>query len=144
MKKEKDLAYQIYQTKESLAYKKFPFKPDLSRSRDSNTSSRSISPTIRSSTSFYESQNRWQKKKENKIAFLEKQLNSDRKVLHPFKPKINEKEMEDDEKFILKHVDKMEEYVTMRQKFLKLQKTKKTEELHKSCYCHKPQKFSPR
>jgi len=132
MLKSREKTYDNYQKSKAEDYKKYPYKPDLSYTNKSNNSSRSVSPSNKSSVSVYEAQRLWVKKKENKINALEKHLQFETKKLCPFHPKINRTEIEDDEEFILKHIDKMNEYVSGRKKFIRVQKEREKRRVAKN------------
>ena len=104
---------EVYKKKkeiESEEYKKYPFKPKIIETSKTNTS------TPRKE--FYDKAYNWRKNVDNRINKIRTNYEKTKSKELTFKPNINKEYIPTDEKFIMKRIDQIEDYVTKRRKVL--------------------------
>lgn len=128
---------------EQEEYKKFSFKPKIisnspvliSKYKSNEVfykSSENMTKDEKQKYDMYEKQTNWKKNIENNNKRLKKNFDDDKYKNLPFKPTIQKKIPENDEKFIMKNLGQIEEYVNRRRS--NIQKQKEDEEYKKKIF----------
>ena len=127
--------YQESKLKKEEEYKKYSFKPKLNnksnvvelnyinnsftKSKSKNNTKKNIEKKI---NDIYRKQYDWKRKLENKNMKKREDINKEEIKHCTFKPEISHLNIENDEKFILKNLQQMNDYVIKRRNIIKKQK----------------------
>jgi hypothetical protein len=124
--KSRDESYKKKKEKENEAYKQYSYRPKIRESSKTNTST--------PKKEFYEKAYNWRKSVDNRINKMKNNQESNKTKELTFKPNIKKQVIPTDEKFIMKRIDQIEDYVTKRRKVLA--KKKEDEEYKRKIFSY--------
>ena len=127
--KRKEQTYNENLQKREEEYKKYPFKPKITKNHSSSGSGMKIETNKKmSKEDIYKKNKEWKKRLENENITKKKKYDEIENKKYTFKPQINQLNMQNDVTFIMKNIQQMNEYVNKRRKVLE---QKKEEENYK-------------
>ena len=127
----REIMYKKQKLKENEEYKNYSFKPKITKnsplldnsvvkttpkSRTSNNTSGNINEEI------YKKQFEWKKKVENENIKKKEKIENIKQKEYTFKPEISHLNIQNDEKFIMRNIDQMNDYVNKRREILQKKK----------------------
>lgn len=122
--------YQEQKMKEEEEYKKYSFQPTITKNSpiiDSNSVIRSTPKSSKgASDEMYKKQCEWKKKLENENIKKRERMENIKNRDCTFKPEISHLNIKNDEKFIMRNIEQMNDYVNKRREVI--QKNKEYEE----------------
>ena len=127
--KRKEQTYNENLQKKEEEYKKYTFKPKITKNYSSSGSGMKIETKKRiNKEDIYKKNKEWKKRVENENITKKKKYDEMENKKYTFKPEINQLNMQNDVPFIMKNIQQMNEYVNKRRKILE---QKKEEENYK-------------
>ena len=137
----REKAYKDHKKKEEEEYKQYSFKPKIIKNSPliDNSIVKSVS-TGNEGAEMYKKQFEWKKKVENENIRKKKKIENMNYQDCTFKPEISHLNIQNDEKFIMKNIDQMNEYVNKRREFI--QKKKEFEEYKNKRLGHSSSNFT--
>ncbi len=124
----RDQIYKETKMKKEEEYKNYSFKPKLIKNSpviDQNTIIKPISPFKNNNNlniDLYKKQTEWKKKLENENLRKKEIIEIEKNKNCTFKPEISHLNIQNDEKFIMKNIQQMNEYVNKRREILEKKK----------------------
>ena len=127
--KRKEQTYNENLQKKEEEYKKYTFKPKITKNYSSSGSGMKIETKKRiNKEDIYKKNKEWKKRVENENITKKKKYDEMENKKYTFKPEINQLNIQNDVPFIMKNIQQMNEYVNKRRKILE---QKKEEENYK-------------
>ena len=119
--------YKETKMKKEEEYKNYSFKPKITKNSpvvEKNTIIKSISPSGKKNimSDLYKKQFEWKKKLENENIKKREKIDNQNKIDCTFKPEITHLKIQNDEKFIMKNIKQMNDYVNRRREVIEKQK----------------------
>jgi hypothetical protein len=119
--------YKETKMKKEEEYKNYSFKPKITKNSpvvEKNTIIKSTSPSGKNNimTNLYKKQCEWKKKLENENLKKREKIDNQTKQDCTFKPEISHLKIQNDEKFIMKNIKQMNDYVNRRREVIEKQK----------------------
>jgi hypothetical protein len=119
--------YKETKMKKEEEYKNYSFKPKITKNSpvvEKNTIIKSISPSGKKNimSDLYKKQFEWKKKLENENIKKKEKIDNQTKLDCTFKPEITHLKIQNDEKFIMKNIKQMNDYVNRRREVIEKQK----------------------
>lgn len=118
-KKAREEQYNNKLVLEQNQYKNFPYKPKISELNHSKSPESSRKVDLSNKKDFYNKAVHWKKNIEIKTDKERETYEKNQKALYTFKPNIIKKEIQNDEEFIKKNLEQIEDYVSKRRSVLK-------------------------
>ena len=127
--KRKEQTYNENLQKKEEEYKKYTFKPKITKNHSSSGGGMKIETKKRmNKEDIYKKNKEWKKRVENENITKKKKYDEMENKKYTFKPEINQLNIQNDVPFIMKNIQQMNEYVNKRRKILE---QKKEEENYK-------------
>ena len=119
--------YKETKIKKEEEYKNYSFKPKITKNSpvvEKNTIIKSTSPSGKKNimSDLYKKQFEWKKKLENENIKKKEKIDNQTKLDCTFKPEITHLKIQNDEKFIMKNIKQMNDYVNRRREVIEKQK----------------------
>ena len=125
--KKKQQTFNENQLKKEQEYKKYPFKPKITKNYSSSGFKLPSKKKV-NKEDIYKKNKEWQKRLEKENISKKKKYDELENKKYTFKPEINHLNMQNDVPFIMKNIEQMNDYVNKRRKILE---QKKEEEKYK-------------
>ena len=122
----REIMYKEQKQKENEEYKNYTFKPKITK--NSPLLDNSVVKTTKSRTSnnsseeIYKKQFEWKKKVENENIKKKEKIENIKNKEYTFKPEISHLNIQNDEKFIMRNINQMNDYVNKRREILQKKK----------------------